>query len=64
MKEIKIILISKKFEKSYLYYEIDFGQYYLFVNIKKHNRILKNIIRKARLYTGKRLYLKMLDLYL
>lgn len=48
MKEIKIILTNKGFEKTYLHYEIDLNEYYLFVNTKKYNRNLKKLIKKVK----------------
>ena len=49
MREIKIFLIDKGFEKPCLHYEIKTGgEYYLFINTKKHNRFLKEFIKKAK----------------
>lgn len=48
MREIKIFLTNKGFEKCYLHYEIKLNEYFLFINTKKYNRELKKIIKKAK----------------
>ena len=48
MEKIRIFLTNKGFEKCYLHYLIETNEYYLFVNTKKYNRKLKEIIGKAK----------------
>lgn len=48
MQKIWIVLTNKGFNKCYLHYDIELDEYYIFVNTKKYNRRLKEIIKKAK----------------
>ena len=48
MREVKIILTREQFDRYHLHYDIDLDDYILFINTKKYNRRLKEIMSKTK----------------